>query len=153
MLEINVFCQHHLLVSGVLDLHCPAAGFPSKKKNTLQGLLLQSLLRQGPVSNDEFSIPFMEQCTLDAIEVKIPTAGGLPRCSENWTVHTDAFCVAFSQQWPTHLSQPEIQKQADMVQSQSQSIFAFDNISKNKLSDDCDERISQPADLYLTKVS
>ena len=66
---------------------------------------------------------------------------------------TDVFCVAFSQQWPTHLSQPEIQKQADMVQSQSQSIFAFDNISKNKLSDDCDERISQPADLYLTKVS
>ena len=67
-------------------------------------------------------------------------------------VQTDVFCVAFSQQWPTHLSQPEIQKQADMVQSQSQSIFAFDNISKNKLSDDCDERISQPADLYNQSV-
>ena len=44
----------------------------------MRGLLLQSLLRQGPVSNDEFSIPFMEQCTLDAIGVLIisPTAGG-----------------------------------------------------------------------------
>ena len=34
-----------------------------------------------------------------------------------YIVQTDVFCVAFSQQWPTHLSQPEIQKQADMVQS------------------------------------
>ena len=48
------------------------------KKQHMRGLLLQSLLRQGPVSNDEFSIPFMEQCTLDAIGVLIisPTAGG-----------------------------------------------------------------------------
>ena len=39
---------------------------------------MQSLLRQGPVFNDEFSIPFMEQWTLDAIGVLIisPTAGG-----------------------------------------------------------------------------
>ena len=48
------------------------------KKQHIRGLLLQSLLRQGPVFNDEFSIPFMEQWTLDAIGVLIisPTAGG-----------------------------------------------------------------------------
>ena len=65
---------------------------------------------------------------MDAIEVKnFPDVGIITRFRVK-IEQTDVFCVAFSQQWPTHLSQPEIQKQTDMVQSHNR-FFAFDNIS------------------------